>query len=305
MQLSVVIPVYRSESTLRPLMERLNRTLEGQVENWEVIFVNDCSPDKSWDVLTDLAKSNPRLRAISLMRNYGQHHALLAGIEQAQGQIIVTMDDDLQTPPEEIPRLVAALDGGYDLVYGLRSREQHGLVRNFCSTTIKWILTKVLGVGVATSITSYRAFRSQLRGAFQERAGAGVFIDAILCWGTTRIGSVIVSHHGREDGSSGYNLRRLVMHTANMVTSFSSVPLRLAGIVGLATTLVGVILFLYVILVFLLTGMHVPGFTFLACGLTLFSGVQLFVLGIMGEYLARMHQKIMGMPAYVVRETIK
>ncbi len=305
MILSVVIPVYRSEATLRPLLARLDAVLELHASDSEVILVNDCSPDKSWDVIVELSKTHTRLRGINLMRNYGQHNALLAGIEEARGEIIVTMDDDLQTPPEEMPRLLEELALGYDLVYGTRAREQHGFVRNFCSTGIKWGLNKILGVGVATSITSYRAFRSQLRNAFNQRSGACVFIDALLCWGTTRISSVVVSHGSREDGKSGYNFFRLLAHTANMVTSFSSAPLRLAGVVGIGTTAIGTLLFIYVIATYFLTGRTVPGFTFLAGAMILFSGVQLFVLGIVGEYLARMHQRLMGTPAFVVRERLE
>jgi glycosyltransferase involved in cell wall biosynthesis len=303
LELSVVIPVYGSEKLIPELIRRLEVVLDDIGRPAEIILVNDCSPDGSWNVIRLLQASNTRLRGINLMRNYGQHAALLAGIQASRGAVVVTMDDDLQTPPEEIPKLLTALEGGFDLVYGTREREQHGLFRNLCSVTAKRLLTRLLGIGVATSITSYKAFRSELRGCFSSPTGPVVFIDAILCWGTTRIGTVRVRHEPRPEGPSGYNLRRLIGHTINMVTSFSQIPLQIASLIGMVAMLLGLLLFLYVLADFAFRGTPVRGFTFLAAAITLFSGVQLFVLGVIGEYLARMHQKLIGMPAYSVRDT--
>ena len=302
--LSIVIPVYRSAGTLPELVDRVNGVLDRLPGPSEVILVNDGSPDASWQVIASLAGSRPRLRGINLMKNYGQHGALLAGILASRGRLIVTLDDDLQTPPEEIPRLMDELNKGFDLVYGIREREQHGIFRNACSVGIKWTLSRLLGVEAARAMTSCRIFRSELRRAFEGRVGPHVFLDALLCWGTSRIGSVIVVHRRREGGNSGYSIGRLVAHTVGMVISFSHVPLQIAGYIGLVATLLGVVLLAYVLGAFLLGGRVVPGFTFLAATLILFSGVQLFVLGVMGEYLARMHQRLMGAPAYVIREEI-
>jgi undecaprenyl-phosphate 4-deoxy-4-formamido-L-arabinose transferase len=302
-QLSVVVPVYRSEALLPKVVARLDKVLDEIGGRAEVILVNDASPDGSWETIRRLCVAHARVRGINLMRNYGQHAALLAGIQASRGNVVVTMDDDMQTPPEEMPKLLATLDKGFDVVYGTREKEQHGSFRNFCSTTAKKCLNKLLGVRVATSITSYKAFRGELRRSFESQSGPVVFIDAILCWGTTRIGTTVVRHEPRENGASGYGLRRLAIHTANMVTSFSQVPLQIASFVGLAAMLLGFVLFLYVLADFAFRGTPVRGFAFLGAALTLFSGVQLFVLGVIGEYLARMHQKLIGMPAYMVRET--
>jgi glycosyltransferase involved in cell wall biosynthesis len=303
LELSVVVPVYRSEHLLPVLVQRLEGVLDKLGRSAEIILVNDCSPDGSWQVIQELQRTHGRLRGINLMRNYGQHAALLAGVQASRGAVIVIMDDDLQTPPEEMPKLLEVLGRGYDVVYGIRQKEQHGGFRNFCSTTAKKFLNQLLGVRVATSITSYKAFRGELRQAFASQSGPVVFIDAILCWGTTKIGTTVVRHEPRADGASGYSLRKLMLHTANMVTSFSQVPLQIASFIGLATMLFGFLLFIYVLADFVFRGTPVRGFTFLGAALTLFSGVQLFVLGVIGEYLARMHQKSIGMPAYMVRET--
>ena len=303
-EISVVVPVYRSEQLLTLLVKRVEAVLDTVGCRAEVILVNDCSPDGSWQTIKKLQTSYTRIRGINLMRNYGQHAALLAGVQASRGAVIVTMDDDLQTPPEEIPKLLAELGKGYDVVYGIREKEQHGVFRNFCSITAKAIINKLLGVHVATSLSSYRAFRSELKNAFIAQSGPVVFIDAILCWGSTKISTTVVRHEARADGVSGYSIRKLLLHTANMVTGFSQVPLQVASFVGLAFMLFGFLLFLYVLADFALRGTPVRGFTFLSAALTLFSGVQLFVLGVIGEYLARIHQKSIGMPAYMVRETV-
>ena len=301
-ELSVVVPVYRSEHLLAVLVRRIEDVFDKLGLSAEIILVNDCSPDGSWSVIKELQTSRVRLHGINLMRNYGQHAALLAGIQASRGAVIVTMDDDLQTPPEEMPKLLEVLGQGNDVVYGIREREQHGRFRNFCSTMAKKFLNKILGVRVATSITSYKAFRGELRQAFQGQIGPVVFIDAILCWGTTKIGTTVVRHEPRSDGASGYSICKLMLHTANMVTSFSQVPLQIASFIGLGTMLLGFSLFIYVLGDFVFHGTPVRGFPFLGAALTFFSGVQLFVLGVIGEYLARMHQKSIGMPAFMVRE---
>jgi len=303
-ELSVVVPVYRSESLLPELIRRLESILDRLGLRSEIILVSDASPDGSWEIIKELQKSKGRIRGINLMRNYGQHAALLAGVHATRGRIIVTMDDDLQTPPEEMPKLLEALDQGYDAVYGIREREQHGGLRNFCSTTAKKLVNKLLGVRVATSITSYKAFRGELRDAFLAQTGPVVFIDAILCWGTTKIGTTVVRHEPRPDGTSGYVFTKLALHAINMVTSFSQIPLQVASILGFVVMVFGFALFVYVWADFAFRGTPVRGFTFLGAALTLFSGVQLLVLGVIGEYLARMHQKSIGMPAYMVREKV-
>jgi undecaprenyl-phosphate 4-deoxy-4-formamido-L-arabinose transferase len=302
--LSIVIPVYRSAGTLPELVDRVNRVLDRLPGPSEILLVNDGSPDPSWQVIAALAASQPRLRGINLMKNYGQHSALLAGIMASRGGMIVTLDDDLQTPPEEIPRLLDELNKGFDLVYGARERERHDPFRNACSVGIKWALSRLLGVQAAKEMTSFRIFRSELRRSFDGRVGSRVFLDALLCWGTSRIGSVVVAHRRRDGGNSGYSMRRLAGHAVSMITSFSHIPLQIAGYLGLATTLLGVVLLAHVLGTYVIVGRVVPGFTFLAAALILFSGVQLFVLGVMGEYLAAMHQRLMGAPSYVIREEI-
>jgi glycosyltransferase involved in cell wall biosynthesis len=300
-RISVVIPVYRSEAILPELVRRLEAVLAAIADNFEVIVVNDCSPDRSWDVISDLAGSYSWIRPINLMRNYGQHNALLCGIRAARYDVIVTMDDDLQHPPEEIPKLLAVLAGGYDVVYGTPEQEQHGLGRDFASWVTKLALQNVMGAEIARQVCAYRAFRAQVAKAFAHYEGSFVSIDVLLTWGTNRFAATPVKHQRREQGTSGYTFRKLMTHGMNMMTGFSTMPLQFASVVGFAFTLFGVAVLFFVLGRYVAHGGSVPGFPFLASIIAIFSGAQLFALGIIGEYLARMHFRSMQKPPYVIR----
>jgi undecaprenyl-phosphate 4-deoxy-4-formamido-L-arabinose transferase len=295
---------YNSEGTLVTLVERLREVLSGLADQYELIFVNDGSRDRSWDRIKALVGDYPWVRGINLMRNYGQHNALLAGIHQAKFEVVVTMDDDLQNPPEEIPKLIAKLGEGYDVVFGKPDKEQHGFLRNMASQVTKLVLKRAMGAEVARNVSAFRAFRTSLCNAFRDYYGPFVSIDVLLTWGTTRFAVIPVRHDPRLVGTSTYTLSKLVTHAFNMMTGFSVVPLQFASLTGFVFTLFGLGVLVYVLGRYFLFGTSVPGFSFLASIITIFSGAQLFALGIIGEYLARMHFRMMNRPAYVVREQL-
>lgn len=238
------------------------------------------------------------------MRNYGQHNALLAGIREAQYSVIVTMDDDLQNPPEEIPLLLAKLHEGYDVVYGTPAREQHGPWRDLASRVTKLVLQSAMGAETARKVSAFRVFRTQVREAFANYQGPFVSIDVLLTWGTTRFAAVSVRHDPRRIGKSNYTFRKLVTHALNMMTGFSVLPLQLASLMGFCFALFGLLVLVYVLGRYLIQGGSVPGFPFLASTIAIFSGVQLLSLGIIGEYLSRMHFRIMEKPTYVIRQQV-
>jgi len=301
-ELSVVVPVYNSEQSLPELVERLQPVLGSAAEHFELILVNDASGDRSWEVVASLAAGHPWIRGVNLTRNYGQHNALLCGIRKARYETIVTMDDDLQNPPEEIPKLLEELDRGNDVVYGVPESERHGLFRDLASQVTKLALQRAMGAETARNISAFRAFRTQLREAFAGYSSAFVSIDVLLTWGTSRFAMIRVRHDRRRFGESNYTLRRLFTHTMNMLTGFTTLPLRFASFLGFALTVFGAGVLVYVVGRYLIQGTPVQGFPFLASTIAIFSGTQLFVLGIMGEYLARMHLRIMDKPTYLVRE---
>jgi glycosyltransferase involved in cell wall biosynthesis len=299
--LSVVVPVYNSAEGLPKLIERLEFVLQSLKTPFEVMLVNDGSRDSSWETVCALAARYNWVKGLSLMRNYGQHNALLCGIRAARHDTIVTLDDDLQNPPEEIPQLLAALGQGFDVVYGAPAQEQHGLWRNLASALTKLALQNAMGTETARYVSAFRAFRTHLRDAFADYHNPYVSIDVLLTWGTTRFTFVRVRHDPRMAGTSNYTMRTLITHAMNMVTGFSTLPLQLASILGFLCTLFGLAVLALVVGRFLIQGTTVPGFTFLASIIAIFSGAQLFSIGIIGEYLARMHFRMMERPTYTVR----
>lgn len=302
-ELSVIVPVYNSALSLRPLLEELATELPRLASRYEVILVNDGSSDRSWDVVTELASTHAFVRGIDLMRNYGQHNALLAGLRAASFAVVVTMDDDLQHPPAEIPKLLAALDEGCHVVYGVPETMQHSFLRSIASRVTKMALQSAMGAETARNISAFRAFRTELREAFARYHNPFVSLDVLLTWGTSRFGSVVVRHEPRRIGESTYTLRKLLTHAANMITGFSALPLHLATYTGFFFTVFGVAVFVVVVLRYLVVGDPVPGFPFLASIIAVFSGAQMFALGIIGEYLGRMHGRLLDKPAYAIRET--
>jgi undecaprenyl-phosphate 4-deoxy-4-formamido-L-arabinose transferase len=300
--ISVVVPVYNGAATLSRLVERLQAVLTPLGEPYEIILVNDGSRDASWQQIACLASASPAVRGVDLMRNYGQHNALLCGVREARYAITVTLDDDLQNPPEEIPRLLAKFDEGFSVVYGTPRERSHSLFRNAASH-LNWImLHHVLGVPGVTRASSFRAFRTQIRDAFDHYSSPSVSLDVLLSWGSDRFTSVDVAHHRRAAGQSHYTWRKLLAHAFAVMTGYSQLPLQVAIYIGFAFTLLGVAVFLFVLLNYLLHGAAVPGFTFLASLIAIFSGVQLFTLGVFGEYLARIHFRTMERPVYRVRK---
>jgi glycosyltransferase involved in cell wall biosynthesis len=299
MPLSIVVPVYNSAPCLKLLVRELIEAL-GDTER-ELILVNDGSRDESWQVVQELTATYPWIRGIDLMRNYGQHSALLAGIRAARHDVTVTIDDDLQNPPGEIPALLAKLAEGYDVVYGAPRRESHGLLRDAASRITKLVLQTAMSAETARHVSAFRAFRTELRTAFERYSGTYVSIDVLLTWGTDRFAMVVVENRQRTIGTSNYTVRKLITHAMNMVTGFSTLPLQVASMVGFGLTVFGVGVLIVVLVAYLVNGGSVPGFPFLASLISIFSGAQLFALGMIGEYLARIHTRTMEKPPYAVR----
>jgi len=302
MDVSIVIPVYNSDAILMDLVARLYPVLVANYDLYELILVNDGSKDDSWGVICSLVEKYPWIRGINLMRNFGQHNALLCGIRLARYEAIVTIDDDLQHPPEEIPNLTDKLNQGFDVVYGPPMHQQHGLWRDLASIITKTSLQATVGVETARMASAFRAFRAEVRNAFDDYRGSFVSLDVLLTWGTSRFTAVHVRHDPRRAGISNYTFLKLVHHALNMITGFSTLPLQLASIIGLSFTFFGLMILLYVIGNYFIHGGSVAGFTFLASIIAIFSGVQLLMLGIFGEYLARIHFRSMDRPSCVIRE---
>jgi glycosyltransferase involved in cell wall biosynthesis len=300
--ISIVIPVYRAAQSLQELHRRLADVFDKSAQAMEVLFIEDCGGDESWEIIKRISQLDHRVRGMRMSRNYGQHNALLCGIRAARGDIIVTMDDDLQHPPEELPKLLDKLDEGFDVVYGPPLQQQHGMLRDLASQITKLALEEAMGAANASHVSALRAFRTQLRDAFEGYRSPTVNIDVLLTWGSTKFAAVPIAHEPRKFGQSGYTAGKLVKHALNMMTGFSSRPLQVASLIGFGFALFGFLILAYVLVRWLLQGSTVPGFAFLACMIAIFSGVQLVAIGIIGEYLARIHFRTMDRPPYAIRE---
>jgi glycosyltransferase involved in cell wall biosynthesis len=299
MNVSVVVPIYKGERCIEPLVAELIRTLPTFTENYEIILVNDGSPDQSWPLIERLTREHLCVRGIRMMRNYGQHNATLCGVRAASYEVVVTMDQDLQHPPREIPLLLDKLEEGYDVVYGAPRKLPQRFWRNVMTASIKWILAKVIGLPSVHDVSAFRAFRTNLRNAFVSFQSPSLILDVLLSWGTTRFTSVLVDIAPAE--RSNYSFTMLVRTATLILIGYSTLPLRFASWIGFAMTLFGLGVFIYVLVVYFTAGSP-PGFPFLASIIALVSGAQLFALGIFGEYLARMFDRSMDRPPYVVQE---
>jgi glycosyltransferase involved in cell wall biosynthesis len=299
--ISAVVPAYNSELSLPELVRRLQVVLSAAASDYELIIVDDSSRDGTWAVIEDLARSNEWVRGVRLRRNYGQFNAVLCGIRLARHELVVTLDDDLQHPPEEIPKLLEKLTPNVDVVYGSPEKETHGLWRDLASQVTKIALQSAMGAPIAKKAGPFKLFRTEIREAFAGFDGPYVSIDVLLTWSTTRFAAVDVRHAPRTLGTSNYTFRKLVVHAINMITGFSTLPLQVASLIGFFFTVMGTLALAYVVIKYLIQGGGVPGFSFLASMIAIFSGAQLFSLGIIGEYIARMHARTMQHPTYTVR----
>lgn len=302
--ISVIIPVYRSGATLRELVDRLRQALDGSGRSYEIVFVDDGSPDESWQVLKELQAAHAdRVVAVQLMRNFGQHNALMCGFHHARGRYLVTMDDDLQNPPEEIGKLLSRIEEtGDDMVYGIPERRRHDWWRNIGSRLVLWFYRKVFSLPMDPS--SYRIIRREAVQAILRYDLNFTIIDGLLAWNTRRIGHVTVEHHPRPSGRSGYSLGKLLLVAMNLFTNFSLLPLQLVSLAGLVASLGGFAVGTYYLVQYLFGAIDVPGFASIIVAILVLGGLQMLALGIIGEYLGRVHLNINRKPQYSVREVL-
>ncbi|MBE0475454.1 glycosyltransferase family 2 protein, partial [Rhodoferax sp.] len=283
LELSIVVPVYNSAKTLGNLLERLTTVLASITQSYEIILVDDGSSDASWSVIQTLrATYGEHLVAVQLMRNYGQHNALMCGLGTARGEYVVTMDDDLQNPPEEIPKLLAHIkQHGLDLVYGCPSTRNHAAWRNL-GANIVWHFYRTVFRNPVTP-TPFRVMRLQLAQSVMFYDLNFTYLDGLLAWCTSRIAGVEVEHHPRGQGNSGYSLGKLLSLALNLYTNFSLIPLQIVSGLGFVTALSGFVVGLYYLVQFLASSIEVPGFASTIIAILILGGAQLLALGVIGE----------------------
>lgn len=300
--LSVVIPVYRSETTLPELHKRLVHTLEPVIPSFEIIFVEDDGGDNSWKVITQIASADSRVRGFRLSRNFGQHAATICGLGQARGQWVATLDDDLEQAPEYLPSLYEKALEGYDLVYAVYPDRTHKAWRNMTSQFARWLFSKAIP-SLNYAYTSYRFIRGDIARALTQFDSPFPFVDGYLSWLTRRYATVEVPHGARVNGVSNYTFRKLVTHTLNIFVTFSDLPLKLATWIGLLFFLVGMGWLGFILMGRLLGFITASGFASIMAAIIGFGGIQLLILGIFGEYLGRMSYKSSRKPLFLVGQS--
>ena len=300
--ISVVVPVYRSQDSLEQLCSRVCKAVEPIDPNFELILVEDCGGDNSWQVIQELARKDQRVRGIQLSRNFGQHAATICGFSHANGQWVATLDDDLEQTPEHLPELYRKALEGHDLVYGVYPERNHKAWRNITSNIARWLFNKAIP-SLNYTYTSFRLIRGDLARALIQFDSPFPFVDGYLSWLTNRCASVEVPHGNRKYGSSNYTLKKLITHTINIFVTFSDLPLRMATWIGLTTFFIGMFWLAVILGRYLIGGISVSGFASIMAGILLFGGVQLLVLGIFGEYLGRMNFKSSKKPLFLVGRT--
>ena len=304
LDLSVVVPVCNEEDNVAELSQRLSSVLGARVERYEVIFVDDGSTDRSFHAIQQLHLTDPRVKAVKLSRNFGHHVAIAAGIDHARGRGVILMDGDLQDRPEEIPKLLAKFAEGYDVVYGVRDNYRESAPRRAASRLFWAVLTRLSGYPIPPHQTMLRIISrrvaTQLRGMPEQAR----FTAGLIAWLGFRQTGVTVEHAGRLAGFSKYSLGRMLQFTFHVITSFSQLPLQLAGYLGLAISTVSFIGAAYLIIRRLVWGIPVVGWASLMVTMLLLGGIQLMIVGIIGEYLGRVFSEAQGRPLYVVDQTL-
>ncbi len=296
---SIVIPVYRSRSTLIELYKRLVTVMKGINNSFEIIFVDDDSPDNSWKILTNLYKNYKDIRLIQLTRNFGQHNAIMCGIAHSKGDYIITMDDDLQNPPEDILKLINKMKQGFDIVYGEYKVKKHSSLRNIGSHFVQYVYKRIFQV--SGNLTSFRIIKRNTAEKILDYKLNYTFIDGLLAWQTKNIGYVFVSHQKRASGKSNYDIGKLFALTYNMITNFSIFPLQLASITGFLFSFLGGLLAIFYALKKIFFDIPVTGYTSIMIAILIFSGVQLITIGLIGEYIGRIHLNMNQKPQYSIR----
>lgn len=300
---SVVIPVYNEEENIPELCRRLTDVME-KLGTYEIIVVDDGSKDRSWEIIKDLHEKDSRIKGLSFSRNFGHHIAITAGIDYAKGDAIILMDGDLQDPPEEIPKLHKKFNEGYELVYGIRKEKKDSLLKRITSFIFWWLINNLSGIDIPRNQTLLRIFDRKILDVLKGMRERARFIHGMIAWTGFRTAVQEVEHAPRTHGVSKYNVIKLFRLAFNAITSFSTVPLRLATYLGILSAGIGVFYGFYFIYKKIFLGIPVLGYASIIVAVLFVGGIQLLILGIIGEYLGRVYQEVQARPIYILREQL-
>lgn len=302
-KISFVIPCYRSEHTIEAVVAEIMDTMRGLAAyDYDIFLVNDCSPDNTFAVIRQICEKHNNVTGISLAKNFGQHAALMAGLRKSDGDIVVCLDDDGQTPADEVGKLIEAIEQGSDVVYASYDSKQHSAFRNFGSH-INDIMTRVmLGKPKELQLTSYFAAKRFVVDSMLQYEHSYPYVIGLVLRATKNITNVPVKHRKREVGSSGYTMRKLLSLWFNGFTAFSIFPLRIATAAGVFFAVAGFLYGIYTVIKRLVNPAVPMGFSSLMAAVVFFGGMLMIMLGLIGEYIGRIYICINRSPQYVIRE---
>jgi polyisoprenyl-phosphate glycosyltransferase len=303
--LSIVVPVYLSAKILPALVEEIQTEMsrEGLTDSFELILVNDASPDNSWSVISELATRYAFVRGINLRRNTGQHNAIMAGLNHVRGKYVVLMDDDLQHPPAALGSMLNKLKEGNDVCYTRYVNRQHALWKRLGSRFNDFVATLLLDKPKGLYLSSFKAMRREIAEEIIKYDGPYAYIDGLILDVTRGITAIDVPHHARHQGESNYNFRRLVSLWLKMATSFSILPLRIATYLGLALSLLSILMVIFVIIMKMTHPEFPPGWASLIASVLFIGGVQTLCIGMVGEYLGRTYLRLNQKRQFVIGNT--
>lgn len=311
LEFSVIIPIYNEEENIPELCKRLTAVMERLCsdekytkDSYEIIMVDDGSTDNSWKLIKDLHEKDLRVKGISFSRNFGHHIAITAGLDASKGKLIILIDGDLQDPPEEVPKLLKKIQEGYDLVYGIRQHRQDAIFKRLSSFLFWWILRKFSGVDIPQGQTMLRILSRKLVNVIKEMREHSRFIHGMMAWAGFNVATLEVKHNPRIRGKSKYNIPKMFKLAFHAVSSFSTVPLRLATYIGFICSFISFIAGLYYIFRKIFYGIPVLGYASIIISIFFVGGIQLLVLGIFGEYLGRTYKEVQRRPLYILKESI-
>ncbi len=305
--LSIVVPVYHSALILPKLVDQIYAEMlkEDLAEQFELLLVNDCSDDNSWEIIRSLASTHDFIKGISLRRNFGQHNAIMAGLNYSRGDMVVIMDDDLQHPPCAIGDMIRALSAGYDVCYTRYLNRQHACWKKWGSSFNDWVATRLLNKPKGLYLSSFKAIRKEVVAEIIKYDGPYAYVDGLILDVTRSITTVDIAHQARYEGEGNYNLRRSLALCMGMATSFSILPLRIASYAGILLAVLSFFMLIYIV-VMKLTHPELPaGWASLVVAVLFVGGVQTLCMGVIGEYLGRTYLKLNRKPQFVVADTVR
>lgn len=304
-KVSFVIPCYRSEQTITHVVDEIHRTLVRLSEyDYEIILVNDCSPDNTFEVIRELCEKDSRITGINLAKNFGQHAALMAGFRHVQGDIVVCLDDDGQTPADEVGKLLCGIEKGSDVVYARYNHKKHSTFRNFGSHVNELMTRIMLGKPKELFVSSYFAAKRFIIDEVIRYENSYPYVIGLVLRSTKKITNVEVNHRERETGTSGYTLKKLLGLWFNGFTSFSVQPLRIATVMGGSFAVLGFIYAIYTIIKKFVNPAVPMGFSSLMSAILVIGGMVMIMLGLIGEYIGRIYITLNNSPQYVIREVV-